>query len=91
MPPLPRLADGTSLQSALHRAGRRARWRAFLLVAPLLLFILVSFLLPIGQMLHRSVHNPVFAQTMPALSRWFAETPPGTPPDEAPSRRSPRI
>src|SRR5690606_18974892 len=49
--------DGVPLKQALARAQRRSRWRAFLLVAPLLLFILVSFVVPIGQMLLRSVHN----------------------------------
>ena len=76
-------ADGQPLKRALSRASRKARWRAFLLVAPLLVFILVTFAMPIGQMLYRSVHNDGFAANMPQVSEWFAETEPGTTPDEA--------
>ena len=76
-------ADGLPLKRALQRAQRSARWRAFGLVAPLLLFVVVTFLVPIGQMLHRSIHNPAFADNMPALSDWFRSTPAGTAPDEA--------
>ncbi len=76
-------ADGQPLKKALIRASRRARWRAFLLVAPLLAFILITFVTPIGQMLFRSVHNDGFAANMPQISAWFAETEPGTAPDEA--------
>ncbi len=74
--------DGQPLQRALARAQRSARARAFLLVAPLLLFVAVTFLFPIGQMLHRSVHNPVFPANMPALTDWFRATPPGSEPGE---------
>ena len=76
-------ADGQPLHRALARASRRARWRAFLLVAPLLAFILLTFVMPIGQMLYRSVHNDGFSANMPQISAWFAETEPGTTPDEA--------
>ncbi|TKW67608.1 MAG: ABC transporter permease [Paracoccus denitrificans] len=75
-------ADGQPLKRALSRASRKARWRAFLLVAPLLVFILVTFVMPIGQMLYRSVHNDGFAANMPQISAWFAQTEPGTTPDE---------
>lgn len=68
-------ADGTPLKAALARASRRAQRRAFLLVLPLLLFVLVTFAAPIGQMLYRSVYNPGFAGNMPALGAWFAEHP----------------
>lgn len=77
------LADGTPLKVALARADRRARRRAFLLVAPLLLFVLVTFVLPIGQLLYRSAWNPGFSDNMPALGAWFAANPRGTEPDEA--------
>ncbi|MFN3646579.1 MAG: ABC transporter permease [Gemmobacter sp.] len=76
-------ADGRPLKSALAQAQRRAKWRAFLLVAPLLLFILITFVAPIGQMLFRSVHHDGFSRNMPQLSAWFAANPRGTAPDEA--------
>jgi putative spermidine/putrescine transport system permease protein len=76
-------ADGRPLRASLARAEARSRRRAFLLVLPLLLFVLVTFVLPIGQMLWRSVHNDTFPRNMPNLTAWFAATEPGTEPDEA--------
>ena len=67
-----RTADGTPLKAALARASRRAQWQALALVLPLLLFILATFVLPIGQMLYRSVANPAFSANMPTLVAWFA-------------------
>ena len=78
-----RAADGRPLKVALARAQARARRRAFLLVLPLLAFVLITFVIPIGQMLHRSVHNPTFVDNMPAVSAWFRANPVGTEPDEA--------
>ena len=82
-PALLTTADGRPLKAALARAGARARGRAFLLVAPLLLFVVVTFVVPIGQMLLRSVHNDAFPANMPNLTQWFDENPAGTEPDEA--------
>ncbi len=76
-------ADGIPLKTALARAQRRAQWRALALVLPLLLFILLTFVVPIGQMLYRSVANPAFSDNMPRLVAWFAAHPVGTEPDEA--------
>lgn len=87
-------ADGKPLKAALAAAESRARQRAFLLVLPLLAFILLTFVAPIGQMLHRSVHNPGFTEhhnistgvktpIMVNLRQWFDENPKTTPPDEA--------
>ncbi|QFQ86503.1 ABC transporter permease subunit [Paracoccus kondratievae] len=78
-----RTADGRPLKQALVRSSRRARRRAFLLVLPLLLFILITFVVPIGQMLQRSVKNDGFSANMPSLSAWFHENPRGTEPDDA--------
>jgi putative spermidine/putrescine transport system permease protein len=76
-------ADGRPLKEALVRAQARARRRAFWLVAPLLLFVIVTFILPIGQMLQRSVHHDGFSAHAPNVVAWFNSTAPGTPPDEA--------
>lgn len=78
-----RTADGRPLARALARSQARARRRAFLLVLPLLAFILITFVAPIGQMLQRSFYNDGFSANMPALSAWFARTPRGAGPDEA--------
>lgn len=76
-------ADGMPLAQALSRASARSRRRAFLLVAPLLLFVMLTFVAPIVQMLFRSVHNDGFSANMPQISAWFAANPQGTEPDEA--------
>jgi putative spermidine/putrescine transport system permease protein len=76
-------ADGRPLAEALAQAQAKSRRRAFLLVVPLLLFVLVSFVLPIGQMLHRSVYHDGFSANAPAVAAWFAANPAGTEPDEA--------
>jgi putative spermidine/putrescine transport system permease protein len=75
-------ADGRPLKAALVSAQARARRRAFLLVAPLLLFVVLTFLIPIGQMLQRSVHHDGFSASAPRTAAWLAATAPGTPPDE---------
>jgi len=76
-------ADGQPLSRALARSSRRARRRVFLLVLPLLLFILLTFVVPIGQMLQRSVKNDGFSANMPQMTAWFQANPRGTEPDEA--------
>ena len=52
--------------------------RALLLVTPLLVFVLVTFVLPIGNMLFRSVQNDIVSNVMPytvnALNDWTAES-----------------
>jgi len=76
-------ADGRPLKQALVLAQSRARRRAFLLVVPLLAFVLISFVVPIIQMLHRSVYNDGLSANAPALAVWLDANPLGTAPDEA--------
>ena len=76
-------ADGRPLKEALARAQVQAKRRAFLLVLPLLAFIVITFLWPIAQVLHQSAYNPKFADNMPQIGAWFAANPVGTEPDEA--------
>jgi len=77
-------ADGTPLKKSLARALRLQKTRALLLIAPLLLFVLISFIFPIGQMLWRSVENDIVSETIPltveALRSWDSTT--GELPDE---------
>jgi len=67
-------ADGTPLKVSLQRALRRSRIRAFLLVAPLLVFIALFFVVPIIDMLYRSVENTIVEKVLPntvvALESW---------------------
>jgi len=58
-------ADGTPLKVSLARTRRKARNQALFLVAPLFLFILVTFFVPIFSMLMRSIENTVVADTFP--------------------------
>ena len=78
-------ADGTPLKRSLARALRMQKIRALMLVAPLLLFVLITFILPIGDMLFRSVENQIVSDTLPrtvvALRDWDANS--GEAPDEA--------
>jgi putative spermidine/putrescine transport system permease protein len=76
-------ADGRPLKVALASAQGRARRRAFLLVAPLLVFVILTFIIPIGQMLQRSVHHDGFSASAPRTAAWLSATDAGTPPDEA--------
>ncbi len=58
-------ADGTPLKKSLARALRREKIRAFMLIAPLLIFILITFIAPIADMLFRSVENNIVSDTIP--------------------------
>ena len=60
-----RTADGTPLKVSLQKALLRSRLRALLLVLPLLAFVLVFFLFPIGHMLFRSVDNRIVESVLP--------------------------
>jgi putative spermidine/putrescine transport system permease protein len=66
--------DGIPLKQSLRKAERRNKLRAFLLVFPLLLFIIVTFVMPIGDMLLRSVDdsqiNSVFPNTFDEYKNW---------------------
>ena len=73
-----RAADGTPLKRSLARALRREKLRSFLLILPLLAFITLTFLLPIADMLFRSVENNIVEETIPrtvvALKDWDASS-----------------
>ncbi len=75
--------DGVPLKLKLARATRRSKLRALMLVAPLGVFILVSFLYPIGVMLYRSISSPefgqIFSQTAEAIQQWDGQD---LPPEE---------
>src|SRR6478672_6096410 len=62
------------LRRALVRSERREQLRAAALVLPLFLFLLASFIVPIGSMLARGVADSDVARTLPrvtaALARW---------------------
>ncbi|MEC8760914.1 MAG: ABC transporter permease [Pseudomonadota bacterium] len=78
-------ADGTPLKKSLKRSLRQQKMRALLLIAPLLIFILVAFIMPIVSMLSRSVENELVGKTLPltvqSIQSWDALS--GELPDES--------
>jgi len=72
-----------SLAQQLAAAERSKKWRAFLLTAPLLLFLLLTFLGPIGALLSRSVVDTDFASALPNVSREIRRWDGRALPDEA--------
>ena len=73
-------ADGVPLKASLEKSLRRSKLRALLLVAPPLLFLIFLFVIPIGNMLTRSVDdkliNDVLPQTFEAFEAWDKESEP---------------
>ena len=72
-------ADGVPLRRKLAQTTAQARRRAFYLTLPLVLFILISFVLPIGELLVRSFYNPVGGDVVPtfaeAIDKWDGKMP----------------
>lgn len=78
------LPGSPALKRSLARAEARRKLRAFALTLPLLAFLLLTFLVPIGALLKRAIENPEVAGSLPrtgaALSHWNREE---TPPPSA--------
>nr|WP_245875851.1 ABC transporter permease [Puniceibacterium antarcticum] len=78
-------AEGRPLKESLNRSLRLQKMRALMLIAPLLIFVLLTFIAPIADMLFRSVQNGIVSETLPRtthrLADWDATT--GDLPDEA--------
>lgn len=75
--------DGTSLKAKLHRTNRLNRMTAFGLALPLLAFIVVAFLVPIGMMLFRSIDNPTIIERLPDTVNLIQQWDEKDLPDEA--------
>ena len=67
-------ADGIPLEVSLKKAERKNKLKAFLLVAPLLLFLIITYIFPIGDMLIRSVDDREVTNMLPktfkAMESW---------------------
>ena len=74
-------ADLTVLKAKLRRLERQRKLIAIGLIVPSFLFLLVTFLIPIGVMLSRSVENPEVIEVLPgtveAITRWDGKELPG--------------
>ena len=79
------LNEGNSptLKQKLKRAERVNRWKAQALIAPLVLFLLLVFLVPIVALLYKSVGNPEVVGGMPrtvaAIASWDGRGLPAEP------------
>jgi putative spermidine/putrescine transport system permease protein len=72
--PFPEVIDGALLKRRLRRAeSRQATW-ALVLVAPLALFIILTFVTPIAYLLRNSAYDPDVADNLPrtvaVLQQW---------------------
>ena len=76
-------SDGVPLEQSLKKAERRNKIKAFLLVAPLLLFLLITYIFPIGEMLTRSIDDKMITNMLPktfkAMENWDGQE---LPPEE---------
>ena len=72
------------IKKAMSATSRKRQWRAFALIAPLAIFLLIIFVVPISALLFRAVDNPEVMQRLPrtlaALQGWDGRQ---TPPDAA--------
>ena len=75
--------DGIPLKVSLQKAERKNKIKAVVLVLPLILFLLITFIIPIVDMLMRSVDdrqiNTVFPKTFEHYQKWDRQD---LPPEE---------
>jgi len=64
--------DRDALKARLAKAERRGKIRAFLLVAPLLAFVLLSFVVPIANLVTQAFYGDLVASTLPKTSAELA-------------------
>ena len=76
-------SDGLPLAQSLRKAERINKIKAFLLVAPLLFFLLITYIFPIGEMFTRSVDDKMITNMLPktfkAMENWDEQE---LPPEE---------
>jgi putative spermidine/putrescine transport system permease protein len=76
-------SDGIPLEKSLKKAERRNKIKAFLLVVPLLLFLVITYISPIGELLTRSVDDKMVTNMLPktfkAMEKWDGQE---LPPEE---------
>ena len=57
--------DGVPLEESLKKAEKRNKIKAFLLVAPLLLFLIITYIFPIAEMFTRSIDDRMVTNMLP--------------------------
>ena len=65
--------DGVPLEVSLKKAEKRNKVKAFLLVAPLLLFLLITYIFPIGEMFTRSIDDRMVTNMLPKTFKSMEE------------------
>ena len=67
-------SDGVPLEISLKKAERANKVKAFLLVVPLLLFLLITYISPIGELFSRSIDDKMITNMLPktfkAMKTW---------------------
>jgi len=76
-------SDGEPLEKSLKKAEKINKIKAFLLVVPLLLFLIITYITPIGELLTRSVDDKMVTNMLPktfkAMENWDGQE---LPPEE---------
>jgi putative spermidine/putrescine transport system permease protein len=76
-------ADGVPLKESLQKSLRRSKMRAIMLVGPPLLFLIFLFVIPIANMLTRSVDDKLINQVLPNTFEAFETWDKVSEPDES--------
>jgi len=67
-------SDGVPLEKSLKKAEKINKFKALLLVVPLLLFLIITYIAPIGELLTRSVDDKMVTNMLPktfeAMKKW---------------------
>ena len=67
-------SDGLPLEVSLKKAERKNKLKAVMLVGPLFLFLIITYVFPIGDMLFRSVDDRMITKMLPntftAIEKW---------------------
>ena len=76
-------SDGIPLELSLKKAERKNKLKAVMLVAPLFLFLIITYVFPIGDMLFRSVDDRMITKMLPktfkAMEKWDGSELPDEP------------
>ena len=66
--------DGIPLEESLKKAEKKNKIKAFLLVTPLLLFLIITYIVPIADMFSRSIDDKMVTNMLPktykAMEQW---------------------
>lgn len=73
-------AKRQTLKQGLNKSGRKKRWLSRVLVMPVVIFLIVFFVVPLADILCKSIINPEIhrnlPQTLQALAAWDGKTTP---------------